>query len=80
VERVKTYSNVMNYEERTGYEVMELYLQLQAKINLFYEVDTPMSKFILNTVHDKNFGMGKRTRPAFMNLIRAIIKDDEADR
>ena len=79
MERVRTYSNVMNYEERTGYEVMELYLQLQAKISVFYEMDTPMSEFILNTVHDKNFGMGKHTRSAFMNLISAIIKDAEDD-
>jgi hypothetical protein len=75
----RTYSNVMTTQEQVGYEIMEHYLQLQAKVCIFYE-DYPMTQeFIINTIHDPKFGMGKHTRAAFTRLISAIIKDAEED-
>lgn len=73
---VKTYSNVLTHEERTAYEVLELFLQLYAKINIFYEEDSVMSEFILNSIYDPKFGLGVRSRHALKELISAIIKDE----
>lgn len=66
-------------DERLGYEIVEAFLQLHSKICVYYEKDTITSEFVLNSIHDKKFGLSIRTQKAFKDLIEAIEQDNDDD-
>ena len=76
--KTRTYSNVMTFDERVAYEILEALLTIHSKVTIFYE-EGPISEFIINTVYNPKFGLGHRSRDAFLDLIAAIVEDNKDD-